>query len=261
MAVTAISSPLSAPSMALRQDGMAKRVLYAEDQISSRVVTTAMLQRMGFEVDAVDDGDLAVEKARASRYDVILLDIEMPVMDGVTAARLMRAEIASCRTTPILALSAFLADSTEHSVWRDAFDTAVPKPANSNELQRALVRAMAMHDVEPIAATVAAIDENTQTIWQYMQLKLPAETVNVLAATAGNEMLQLALALAAAREATDYRNYDRIRQALIELCRNFELNEVTNLFVATLNDPAALNVSQVFVAIHEWRKQHGVSSN
>ena len=85
--------------------------------------------------------------------------------------------------------------------------------------------------------------------------------MKVLAATAGDEMLQLALALAAAREALDYKNYDRVRHGLIGLCRNFELNEVANLFVATQNDPAALNVSSVFALINEWRKHHGVLSN
>src|SRR5476651_1318152 len=96
-----------------RPDGSPRRVLYAEDQFTSRVVTTAMLERMGFEVDAVEDGELALSAARGDSYDVILLDIEMPVMDGVTAARSIRSELAHCAATPILALSAFLADSTE----------------------------------------------------------------------------------------------------------------------------------------------------
>jgi CheY-like chemotaxis protein len=74
-----------------RADGSPRRVLYAEDQTTSRIITTAMLKRMGFEVDAVEDGERALECARHDNYDVILLDIEMPVMDGVTAARSIRA--------------------------------------------------------------------------------------------------------------------------------------------------------------------------
>ena len=114
-----------------RADGTPRRVLYAEDQTSSRVVTTAMMKRMGFEVDAVEDGELALQRARTQTYDVILLDIEMPVMDGVTAARSIRQQLSHCNDTPILAMSAFLADSTEACDWRDAFDSALPKPANS----------------------------------------------------------------------------------------------------------------------------------
>jgi len=119
-------------------DGTSPRVLYAEDSTASRIVTTAMLKRMGLEVDAVEDGELALRHAEKSSYDVILLDIEMPVMDGVTAARGIRALGGKRSKTPILALSAFLADSTEFSHWRDAFDHALPKPANSNELHSAI---------------------------------------------------------------------------------------------------------------------------
>ena len=122
---------------------------------------------MGFEVEAVDDGEVAVEKAREGLYDIILLDIEMPVMDGVTAARIIRGEIDSHRNTPILALSAFLADSTEQSDWRNAFDTAVPKPANSNELQRAMARAIASHTAgeQPCAVTAVLEQKPAANIW------------------------------------------------------------------------------------------------
>ena len=129
-------------SSGLRSDGAKRRVLYAEDQTTTRVVTTALLERMGYEVVAVEDGELALEQAKLNSFDVILLDIEMPVMDGVTAARCIRREVPQAKSTPILALSAFLADSTEHSVWRDAFDSAVPKPAKGQELSRALQAAM-----------------------------------------------------------------------------------------------------------------------
>ena len=69
--------------LARRADGSQRHVLYAEDQASTRIVTEALLKRMGFAVVAVEDGELAVEKAKAARFDLILLDIEMPNMDGV----------------------------------------------------------------------------------------------------------------------------------------------------------------------------------
>ena len=140
MPVAAVASHNLRPDQKFSKhaDGTRPRVLYAEDSTASRIVTTAMLKRMGLEVDAVEDGELALRHAEKSSYDVILLDIEMPVMDGVTAARGIRALGGKTSKTPILALSAFLADSTEFSHWRDAFDHALPKPANSNELHRAI---------------------------------------------------------------------------------------------------------------------------
>ena len=140
MPVAAVASQNLRPDQKFSKhaDGSKPRVLYAEDSTASRIVTTAMLKRMGLEVDAVEDGELALRHAEKSSYDIILLDIEMPVMDGVTAARGIRALGGKTSKTPILALSAFLADSTEFSHWRDAFDHTLPKPANSNELHRAI---------------------------------------------------------------------------------------------------------------------------
>jgi CheY-like chemotaxis protein len=131
-------------------DGSRPRVLYAEDQASSRIVTTAMLERMGLDVDAVEDGEVALTLASQCVYDIILLDIEMPVMDGVTAARGIRALGGDKARTPILALSAFLADSTEQSQWRGAFDRAIPKPANGNELHGAIHAALAGIRIETV---------------------------------------------------------------------------------------------------------------
>jgi CheY-like chemotaxis protein len=259
MAAVAHSLGSVSNSVSRRGDGAVRRVLYAEDQISSRVVTTAMLQRMGFEVDAVDDGELAVERARDGSYDIILLDIEMPIMDGVTAARTMRAELEWCRNTPILALSAFLADSTEHCVWRDAFDSAVPKPANSNELKKALSKAMAMHAIENTA--IAPLGDTSLTIWQSMQKHLAPGMVQQLARTAGDEMVQLALGLAAAREANDAKTVVQFRHGLIGLCRNFELEDVASLLSNEKHRVEAINMSAIFALIGEWQRRHGVLSN
>lgn len=251
------STPVS--GLARKADGAQRRVLYAEDQVSSRVVTKAMLERMGFEVEAVDDGEVAVEKAREGLYDIILLDIEMPVMDGVTAARIIRAEIDSYKDTPILALSAFLADSTEHCVWRDAFDTAVPKPANSNELQRAMARAMACH--QPAGVVIDSAGESSitlasETLWDGMRKSLPRGMLNVIVSKTSDEMHHLALALSAAREADDADNIRRFRHALKGLARNFGLDELDRMISETSDNSGALNISTVFALIEDWKRQN-----
>lgn len=261
MAATATASKTERPATGVsrKADGAQRRVLYAEDQVSSRVVTKAMLEKMGFEVEAVDDGEVAVEKARESQYDIILLDIEMPVMDGVTAARIIRSEIHTHKDTPILALSAFLADSTEHCVWRDAFDTACPKPANSNELQRAMARAIACHqpstpETQSIAdaADAAALDP----LWTGMRKSLPRGVLKLVVASASEEMHHLALALAAAREASDEEQLHKCRHALLGLARNFGLADLDRMITGTRETPGALNISAVFGLIQDWGKQN-----
>ena len=81
------------------------RVLFAEDHPLSQKILFEMLEDLGCEVDFASDGVEAVEHARARGYDLILLDIQMPRMDGVAAARAIRA-LPAHRDTPIVALTA-----------------------------------------------------------------------------------------------------------------------------------------------------------
>ena len=256
MASPALSQKMELPafSLARKANGAQRRVLYAEDQVSSRIVTKAMLEKMGFAVDAVDDGEVAVELARESQYDIILLDIEMPIMDGVTAARTIRAEIAGCKDTPILALSAFLADSTEHTLWRDAFDTAVPKPANSNELHRAMVRAMSMHQVAVGEPSALPLVTDGLSIWGTMRSSLPRGMLGVLTNTAIGEMQHLALAMAAACEAGDLEALHRYRNALKGLALNFGADHLAVMIKATSAESRTIDMSGVFASIEQWRQ-------
>ncbi len=122
--------------------GSRPRLLLAEDCDPMRIVTAAMLKGMGCDVEAVLDGEQAVNSAATKSFDVIVLDIEMPVMDGITAARSIRRMGGDAATTPLMALSAFLADSVRTGGWRDTFDIALPKPANRNELHEAVKAAL-----------------------------------------------------------------------------------------------------------------------
>lgn len=118
------------------------RLLLAEDCDPVRIVTAAMLKGMGCDVEAVVHGEEAVRSASESEFDVIVLDIEMPIMDGITAARSIRQMGGPAAATPLMALSAFLADSVRTGEWRDTFDIALPKPANRNELHEAVKAAL-----------------------------------------------------------------------------------------------------------------------
>jgi CheY-like chemotaxis protein len=236
-----------------RADGSPRRVLYAEDQTSSRIVTTAMLKRMGFEVDAVEDGELAVEAARTEDYDVILLDIEMPVMDGVTAARSIRSEIKHCDDTPILALSAFLADSTEHSVWRDAFDSALPKPANTNELHQALTNAMGMKDRNVNAAQVLSAKLEAAEVINALKTTLSRGTWERLQATAATEMQHLANAMGAAILVKDTAHMSKCHHALKGLALNFGANDVLAKSALVRETGSASALAKLLAAIADWK--------
>jgi CheY-like chemotaxis protein len=230
-----------------RPDGQKRRVLYAEDQSTARIVTTALLERMGFDVEAVEDGELAFEKAKLESFDVILLDIEMPVMDGVTAARHIRASAAPCRNTPILALSAFLADSTEHSVWRDAFDSALPKPANSNELQRAMRKVLAQ------AAPALVLDGTQTSHWKLLAGSLPNGTLAILMQAAAREMEHLILAYGSCLEGGDRETAQHCWKALKSIATSFEAEALLKLLQRHEEEETWPSSSALLLEAGHWR--------
>ena len=82
------------------------RVLVAEDNRINQVIATRLLETLGLTVDVVADGGAAVEAAGRIRYDVVLLDCQMPVLDGFEAARQIRAAEKDGRRVPMLAVTA-----------------------------------------------------------------------------------------------------------------------------------------------------------
>jgi CheY-like chemotaxis protein len=238
----------------MRSGNPPRRVLYAEDQTTSRIVTTAMLKRMGFDVDAVEDGELALERARHENYDVILLDIEMPVMDGVTAARSIRADLAHCKGTPILALSAFLADSTEHTKWRDAFDSALPKPANSNELLAAMRRALHYKDSQAAAPEIKQGGAPAD-LAQSLRGALSIGAWKRLVATAAEEMRQLTFTMGAGFEAGEPETIAHCADGLKGLGLNFGAVNVANIAQQMRQTQQTEFLPLLLAEISAWEKQ------
>jgi len=133
------------------------RVLAAEDNTTNRLVLEAMVGILGFDMDIVGDGQAAVEAWRMGDYDVILMDIQMPVMDGIEATRRIRAEEG--RTgRPRTAIVAVSANAMNHQVEEylaAGMDRHVAKPIELARLHGAIVEAL----TEP--ARVAFGGENT----------------------------------------------------------------------------------------------------
>ena len=128
-----------APPQELRP--VALRVLAAEDNAVNQLVLKTLLHQLGVEPVVVENGQAAVDAWEAGDWDVILMDIQMPGMDGVTAASRIRAREAATgrRRTPIVALTA---NAMSHQVdqYRAAgMDTHVAKPIEAQALFRALM--------------------------------------------------------------------------------------------------------------------------
>jgi signal transduction histidine kinase/CheY-like chemotaxis protein len=130
---------------ALGQEGdpprHALRVLLAEDNGVNRKVALGMLERAGHSVVAVVDGSEAVMAWRSGSFDVVLMDVQMPEMDGFEATRRIRAEEAATgRRTPIVALTAHAMKGDRERCLEAGMDDYVSKPLRAADLSEVLAR-------------------------------------------------------------------------------------------------------------------------
>jgi len=155
-----VAEPAPEPAL-LRQAGNkdadvgadALRVLAAEDNKINQLVLTTLLQQMGVAPTLVEDGALAVEAWRVGAFDLILMDMQMPVMDGLTAVRAIRAaeELTSRPRSPIIALTADVMSHHLDHYRRAGVDAVVAKPVKFAELASAIqsLRASSIHADAP----------------------------------------------------------------------------------------------------------------
>jgi CheY-like chemotaxis protein len=112
-----------------------RRVLLVEDNPANRQVGLALLQAVGLAVDMAEDGAQAVERAQAGRYALVLMDVQMPVMDGYTATRHLRDR---GYTAPVLALTANAMKGFEREIEAAGFTSYLTKPVNIDALLQTL---------------------------------------------------------------------------------------------------------------------------
>lgn len=110
-------------------------ILLAEDQIINRKIVIQLLEKKGWNVKAVENGRLAFELASSQRFDIILMDVQMPEMDGYDATRNIRiAEKDKNYHTPIVAMTAHAMKGDREKCLEAGMDYYITKPVNPNEL-------------------------------------------------------------------------------------------------------------------------------
>jgi CheY-like chemotaxis protein/HPt (histidine-containing phosphotransfer) domain-containing protein len=110
------------------------KILLAEDNFINRKLAISILNRAGFAVDAVENGRLAVEGGRNKHYDVILMDVQMPDMDGFEATREIRKLPGAKSKIPIIAMTAHAMKEDRDRCLEAGMNDYIPKPVKASEL-------------------------------------------------------------------------------------------------------------------------------
>ena len=135
-----LAQPAGAP------DSRPARILVAEDNAVNQLLITALLDQLGHHSDVVANGLEALHQVQAKHYDLVLMDIQMPEMDGVAAALAIRALARPVARIPILAMTAnVMSEQTRH--YRSAgMDGVVAKPVEPDQLIGAISQALRRRD-------------------------------------------------------------------------------------------------------------------
>ncbi len=139
-ALPATAGPADVPEQPRDAHALRGHVLLAEDNVVNQRISTLLLEGLGLRVTVVGDGRQAVEAAVDGTYDVVLMDCQMPVLDGLEATVELRAR--GCRT-PVLALTAGASRQDELACLAAGMDGYVTKPVEPVELGRILARHLA----------------------------------------------------------------------------------------------------------------------
>ena len=118
------------------------RVLVVDDDVIARTIVSHVLGRRAVDVDCVRDGPAAINAASRSRYDLILMDLQMPGMDGFQTAHRLR-ELASHRETPILAVTANCSSDYRDLCMKNGMQGFLSKPVQSSELVQTVEKYLA----------------------------------------------------------------------------------------------------------------------
>ncbi len=141
------------------------RILLAEDNEVNRQVATAHLNRLGCNVSAAVDGAAALQAFCDQTFDLVLMDCQMPVMDGLSACRAMRQweQEQDLEPTPIIAMTAFNSEQNMTACMAAGMNDRLDKPFQPEALQQLLVKYTgAAQDLQPKQEAVSTTDHPSQ---------------------------------------------------------------------------------------------------
>lgn len=146
---------------------ISKKILLADDNDANRLIASTILERSGYDVTTAQNGAQAIAMAQQHKFDLIVLDIIMPVMNGVRALRLLRRDNNPNQSTTAFALTAFCSPQDQQRYILAGFDFILAKPLKPGDIEKALSsyqyrNTLSKHTTPGVlpSSSVNLIDEN-----------------------------------------------------------------------------------------------------
>jgi two-component system, cell cycle response regulator DivK len=112
---------------------MSKRILVVEDQEDNRRILRDLLTSVGYQIMEAEDGESGITAAKAQRPDLILMDIQMPIMDGYEATRQIKAN-PELRAIPIIVVTSYALSGDEDKARAAGCDDYIAKPYSPRQM-------------------------------------------------------------------------------------------------------------------------------
>lgn len=116
------------------------KILLAEDNTTNQKVALLMLKKLGYQADIANNGLEVLEALRKQAYDIVLMDVQMPEMDGLEASRLIRQEFSKQEEPWIIAMTANALQGDKEMCLESGMNDYVTKPIRKDELAEVLLR-------------------------------------------------------------------------------------------------------------------------
>jgi CheY-like chemotaxis protein len=129
------------------------RILLAEDNVVNQKVAVRLLERMGYRPDVASNGLEALDAVHRQQYDVVLMDIQMPEMDGLEASRRIISEFDAPKRPRLVALTANVLKGDQQLCLEAGMDDYLAKPLDLVHLKDALLRCVSPANSEEVAST------------------------------------------------------------------------------------------------------------
>jgi PAS domain S-box-containing protein len=214
-------------------------VLLVEDTPANQLAVSRFLRKWGMVVDLAPDGLVALYKTAEQPYDLILMDLQMPNMDGWEATQQIRQDpLNPCQTVPIVALSADVSDKTRERLLQTGFAEVLFKPIAPSALYQLIARLFPEH--APDLGPAAMPNPTSQKLMaDYTFIAKAAEGDRAFMALmlnmAATEFEETAHKFRLAVEAANPAEARRLKHKIMPHLESYKLAELENLFATTAN--------------------------